>query len=167
MKLYRGDGRFYLVPDDVALDGGDVAIVALDGRTVRASATQLAPFRVTESVARRFTAQTMGDFVQGLSQITRNMTRAMGALDEQLPTGDAPLPAVSALLADLDELLTDADLTRPDVRKKIDDRVAAMKRYGEVARLEEALGEAQQSSAELIGELLTPVAPSPDDGEPG
>lgn len=118
---------------------------------------------MSEQAARAYTADSMADLVQGVAGMTRSMARAVGAIDDDLPSADAALPAVSALLGDLEQLLQTADLTQAADRKKIDDRVAAMQRYGRVAELEAALGEAQQSASTLARELMAP--PPADDPE--
>jgi len=133
-----------------------VRLEALDGSTRSAAAEQLAPYEVTEAIARAHTARTMGDVVQGLSRLTSTMSQAVANVDDTVPGGEAPLPAVSAILDDLSKVLDGADLTRAADRREVTARVEALRRYGEVARLEGVLGEAQQSAADLVGELTRP-----------
>lgn len=151
--LYRGDGRFYLVPDDHDLAEGTLVLTSLDGATRSADAAGCAPFQVTEAIAKAHTRAALASLASGLADLTHSVGKGVSALDPSTPQAGAPLLGVEATLADLTKRLANADLTNVDDYRQIRGRVEALDRLGDAARLEAVLGEAQQSLSELLGDL--------------
>jgi hypothetical protein len=148
--LYRGDGRYYLVPDDHELVSGTLELSTVQGSTVRVDAAAVAPFRVTEAIARAHTKAQLASMAAGMAQLTAGVARGVSALDEGSPTTRSALPALEASLARLTERLAQADLTKVDDYRDVREHMGSLQRLGEVAKLEAVLGEAQQTLAELF-----------------
>lgn len=156
--LYRGDDRFYLVPDDVELPAGLLTIRALSGDARAVDPVAAAPYRVTEAVARKLAAAELRTVAGRLDQTLDSAGRMLSQLTRD--EGSA-LESLHAHLEKLTEALKTVDLATPAGVGAIDRLMAELAVVDDKAALERVKGEGYQSLAEQLAELAEPAEGDP------
>jgi hypothetical protein len=100
--------RYFLIPDDVKLRSGELAIASLTGERTAADAEQLAPYEVDEATAR---AQ-----VEKRRQVAGDLVRELNAFAQAIERfgREAERPATPERLG---ELLRACGLTEEDLKR--------------------------------------------------